>query len=32
RAEEVPVADFVAVANALPAERIAGGAPDLNED
>ncbi len=32
RAEEVPVADFVAVANALPAERIAGGAPDLTED
>ena len=32
RAEEVPVADFVAVANALPANRIAGSMSDLSED
>ena len=31
-AEEVPVADFVAVANALPANRIAGSMSDLSED
>ncbi|MGL6158394.1 MAG: ribosomal RNA small subunit methyltransferase A, partial [Ralstonia mannitolilytica] len=31
RAEEVPVEDFVAVANALPAERIAGSFPDITE-
>jgi 16S rRNA (adenine1518-N6/adenine1519-N6)-dimethyltransferase len=35
RAEEVPVAEFVTVANALPADRIAGSlsdGPDLSED
>ena len=32
RAEEVPVEDFVAVANALPANRIAGSVSDLSED
>jgi 16S rRNA (adenine1518-N6/adenine1519-N6)-dimethyltransferase len=32
RAEEVPVEDFVAVANALPAERIAGSLSDITED
>ena len=32
RAEEVAVADFVAVANALPANRIAGSMSDLSED
>ncbi|CAJ0797280.1 Ribosomal RNA small subunit methyltransferase A [Ralstonia condita] len=32
RAEEVSVEDFVAVANALPADRIAGSATDLSED
>ncbi|WP_296223905.1 16S rRNA (adenine(1518)-N(6)/adenine(1519)-N(6))-dimethyltransferase RsmA [Ralstonia sp. UBA689] len=32
RAEEVPVEDFVAVANALPAHLIAGSVSDLTED